>query len=199
MKELQSELQALQNLDYRDDVQEARLAALPGLIADAEKTEQKSKELQSALAQKDHFREKFEKAEQERIALEKALNDNSKNVGKAALDVEDYIDISASLEGLDQREKEYLAQQHKLTNLPLKDIRNNEDFQLWQGAYRQKVEKERALTPTNNTSLENVPMSFEQKLENAGTMGEKETLLREAGLLKEVRPRGDRVNIGTQR
>ncbi len=201
MNELKNELQELQNLEFRDDVQEARLQALPGLIAEAEKTEaeEKSKELKSALAQKDHFREKFEKEEKTRKELEAKLNNNSNVPSKQALDVEDYIDISASLEGLDQREKEYLAQQHKLTGQPLKEIRTNEDFQLWQGAYRQKVEKERALKPSNNTTLEDKPMSFEQRLESAGTMAEKESLLREAGLLKEVRPNASRVNIGSQR
>src|SRR3990167_1914049 len=75
--------------------------------------------------------------------LTKLKNQPAKTVVKNTLDVEDYIDISASLEGLDQREKEYLAEQHKLSGKSLGEIRKDENFNLWQSAYRDKVEKER--------------------------------------------------------
>lgn len=156
--------------------------------------EEKSNELKSALAQKDHFREKFEKAEVERKALEEKLNAQVQG-SKKVLDVEDYIDISASLEGLDQREKEFLAKQHKLTGEPLKAIRESEDFGLWQGSYRQKVEKERALKPSGVQTEADKPQTLTEKLAGA-SMAEKEKLLIEAGYYKTPRTRPDRVDIG---
>ena len=115
---------------------------------------------------------------------------------KASLDVSDYIDISASLEGLDQREKEYLAQQHKQTGKSLTELRKDEDFGLWQSAYRQKVEKERlTLSPSSTQSESERPKSLTERLASA-SLAEKEQILAEAGLYKSPRPKSERVNIG---
>src|SRR3990167_5404066 len=82
-----------------------------------------------------------------------------------ALDIGDYIDISASLEGLDQREKEYLAQQHKLSGKSLNDIRSSEDFGFWQDSYRTKVEKEKLTLKPNSAQFESDrPRSLTEKL-----------------------------------
>lgn len=158
-----------------------------------------NKELKSALAQKDHFREKAEKAETERKALEAKLNDIQKSGGaKPTLDVEDYIDISASLEGLDQREKEFLAKEHKLTGKPLSEIRKDEDFTLWQSAYRNKVEKEKlALKPSGTQSESDKPQSLAERLASAST-ADKEKILSEAGLYRSPRPKADRTDIGAR-
>jgi len=113
-----------------------------------------------------------------------------------ALNVEDYIDISASLEGLDQREKAYLAQQHKLTGKPLSDIRNDEDFGLWQSAYRAKTEKEKlSLKPSGGQAESDKPKTLTEKLQGASLV-DKERILTEAGLYKQPRPRSDRTTIG---
>lgn len=154
-------------------------------------------DLTSALIQKEKFREKFEKAEAERKALEAKLNEQARR-GNVPLAVEDYIDISTSLEGLDQREKAYLAEQHKLSGKPLSDIRGTEDFSLWQSAYRQKQEKESALKPNATQALEDAPMSLSQRLAKA-SVSEKEAILRENGMYKEFRPRSDRTSIGSTR
>lgn len=114
---------------------------------------------------------------------------------KTKLEVEDYIDISASLEGLDQKEKEYLARQHKLTGQPLGEIRKDEDFGLWQSAYRAKLEKELSLKPSGTQSESEKPVSFAEKIKNA-SLADKEKFLEEAGLYKNPRPRADRVNLG---
>ena len=115
---------------------------------------------------------------------------------KATLDVSDYIDISASLEGLDQREKEYLAEQHKYTGKPLSELRKDEDFGLWQTAYRQKVEKERlTLSPSSTQSESERPKSLTERLASA-SLAEKEQILAEAGLYKSPRQKSERVNIG---
>lgn len=145
--------------------------------------------LKSALAQKDHFRKKAEEAERK---LAQAKRDPASNT---ALDVEDYIDISSSLSGLDPVEQAYLAKQHKLTGQPMKEIRESEDFQLWDSAYQQKLEKERALAPNTTQEDEEVPQTVVEKLRNK-SIAEKEELLREAGLYKENKPRQPRVNIG---
>lgn len=139
-----------------------------------------------------------EKAEAERKALEEKLNKLQKSDVKAnGLDIEDYIDISASLEGLDQREKEYLAKQHKLTGKPLNEIRQEEDFKLWQGAYQAKVAKEKAsLTPTSAQSESERPVTLTERLSKAISIEEKQKILEEAGLYKSNRPRADRTNIG---
>lgn len=115
------------------------------------------------------------------------------------LDVEDYIGISTALEGLDQREKARLAEEHKLSGKPLKTIRESEDFQLWQSAYKQKQERENALKPSSAQSVENMPQSANQRFAGAQTLAEKEALLRELGLYKDSRPRADRVSIGLPR
>jgi hypothetical protein len=117
---------------------------------------------------------------------------------KTSLDVGDYIDISASLEGLDSREKERLAREHKLSGRPLKEIREDEDFKLWQSAYRQDVEKKKAsLIPSNKQPDDTGDISLEDALNGAQTMEEKERILQESmGYSIQNKPRSDRVNIG---
>jgi predicted nucleic acid-binding protein len=185
MEELQNEFLELQNLglDALDDAQRDRFYELPNLIietAKAEKTvsEEIKKNLDSALAQKEHFRTKLEKEEAERKALEVKLNQDT---SKMSLEVNDFIDISASLDGLDQREKEYLAKQHKMTGKPLSEIRKDEDFVLWQDSYRQKVEKEKlSIKPSSKQSDSDSPISLEEALANATTMDEKQKILEAA-------------------
>lgn len=117
-------------------------------------------------------------------------------VVKTTLDVEDFLDISASLEGLDQREKEFLAEQHKLTGLPLVEIRKGENFSLWQQGYQAKAEKERALKPSGTQPESARKKTAVERITSAKTLDDQEKLLKEYGLLKEHRPRADRQTIG---
>lgn len=127
----------------------------------------------------------------------KELKEQPVKVVNQQLNVSDYIDISASLEGLDQREKEYLAQQHKFTGKSLKEIRNDEDFSLWQSAYRAKQEKELlTLKPNGTQSESDRPMSFTERLASTQSVAEKEKLLSEQGLYKSPRPKTDRIDLG---
>lgn len=113
-----------------------------------------------------------------------------------SLEVDDFINISASLEGLDQREKSYLAEQHKLSGRPLSEIRNDENFLLWQSAYKAKVEKERAqLKPSSTQTDTGSPKTLADRLKGA-SLEEQERILSEAGLWKSPRPKADRVVIG---
>jgi hypothetical protein len=108
--------------------------------------------------------ERAKKAEAEAKTLRSQLEKKDKPQEKG-LDVEDYIDISASLEGLDQREKTKLAQEHKLTGKTLTEIRASEDFQLWQSAYKAKVEKEKALNPSTKQTDTVKEKDFGEKME----------------------------------
>lgn len=128
----------------------------------------------------------------------KALKAQMGTPSSTPLAVEDYIDISTSLEGLDAREKAFLAEQHKQSGKTLSEIRQGEDFQLWQTAYRLKQEKENALKPSAVQAVEEGPKSINDRLRTA-SLEEKEAILREAGLYKEFRPRADRTNIGITR
>lgn len=115
---------------------------------------------------------------------------------RATLEVDDFIDISAALEGLDQREKEYLAQQHKYTGKSLSELRKDENFSLWQSAYRAKTEKEKAaLAPSSTQADTDRPKTLAEKLANA-TLAEKEEILAQAGLWKSPRTQAERKNIG---
>jgi hypothetical protein len=120
-------------------------------------------------------------------------------VNAGALDVGDYIDISAALNGLNQREQEKLAYEHKITGKPLTEIKASEDFQLWQSAYRAKLEKEElTMTPSSRQSESDRPQTLSERLANA-SLEEKERILSEAGLYKAPRQKLDRVNIGPVR
>ena len=161
-------------------------------------TEQETVETPKTYSE-DEFRQvvaRAKKAEAEAKTF-KVQADGLKQASKKSLDVEDYIDISASLEGLDSKEKERLAREHKLSGRPLNEIRKDEDFLLWQSAYRQKADKERAsLVPSSKQPDDNSPVSLEDALSGA-TMEEKEELLRNSmGYSVENKPRADRVNIG---
>lgn len=138
----------------------------------------------------------------------KEINDQlaelKKNSGTTkSLEVDDFIGISASLEGLDAREKQYLAEQHKLTGRPLAEIRKDEDFLLWQDAYQRKVEKERALKPSGTQGEEDRPKGLTERLRELNTgsdfkanLAEKEKLLQAAGMWKSPTPNPHRRNIG---
>lgn len=139
-------------------------------------------------------RQLFERAKKaEAEAKAKAAELEALKKTPSSLDVEDYIDISASLEGLDHREKQYLAEQHKLTGKPLSELRKNEDFGLWQTAYRQKMEKEKGLTPTGTQPEVDQPKDFASTLKSV-SLQEKEEMLKKAGLYKDnAPPRQDRI------
>lgn len=204
-EKMNAELLELKNLESAGTIQDDQKARLTELIIwekeEADKTalmNKMKKDAETALAQKEHFRTKFEKEEAARIASERerGISGNSK-----PLEVEDFIGISASLEGLDQREKEFLANQHKLTGKPLADIRKDEDFLLWQSAHQAKVEKEKlALKPNSTQVTDDTPVGLEKKLQDPNlSMAEKEKLLTEAGLYKSPKPRTDVRNIGNLR
>jgi hypothetical protein len=102
------------------------------------------------------------------------------------LDVNEIIAINASLEGLSPREKEKLAELHKLTRTPLNELRNSEDFLYWQQGYQSSVEKERALKPSSSQpETERARKLSEVILDPKTSPEEREKLLRDHGLYKD--------------
>lgn len=179
---IQKELQDLTQLETAGTIEEAQQSRLSVLkmVDEAEKTaEKKSKDLESALAQKEHFRTKAEELEKKHA---EELETLKKNTPKANLDVSDYIDISASLDGLDQREKEKLANDHKLTGKPLSELRKDEDFLLWQSAHQEKEKKLKALAPNTNQGEVDKKLSMDDEFKAARTQEDKEKILNKYGL-----------------
>lgn len=115
---------------------------------DTEKTEDKSKELLSALAQKDHFREKAEKAEAKAKELEEKLSKASPGV-QAPVDPLKLVEFAKAVDGFSAEEIGFAAKNAK-DRTPeaimeaLKDPWVNDAIQ----ARRDKVDKEKkALEP----------------------------------------------------
>jgi len=190
----------MQNENEEFDTQTEEVETTEETVAEPKEEEVKeeegsdeSNELKTALIQKKKFREKLEATE---AKLAEALK--RKADPTSPLDVEDYIDISASLDGLDQREKSYLAEQHKLSGKPLKEIRESEDFQLWNEAYRARQEKEAALKPNSTQELEDAPQTLTSALRGK-SIEEKEAILRAQGLYKDKRNKADKTDIGQKR
>lgn len=184
-------------MDEQNDVaqdsspEEAAVEETPSVSEDVETPADSAPKTEEKVVPYSRFKEVNDQLEKLKKQPAKVVN--------TALNVEDYIDISASLEGLDQREKERLAREHKLTGQSLKDIRNDEDFKLWQSAYRDKVEKDRlALKPSGTQADAEAPKTMAQKLAGA-SLEEQEKILSEAGLYKSPRPRADRTDIGIKR
>ena len=188
---MSDELEPVTPPEEGQEPQPEEIVEKPVVEEEAEDTASLKAQLEKETEARRHLTARAKKAEADKNILEAKL----RAVKKPTLDVDDYIDISASLEGLDAKEKEYIAEQHKYTGKPLKDIRNDENFLLWQIAYRQKVEKEKTLAPSNKQSEADRPKSLLDKLKGA-SFEEKEKILSERGLYKTVRPRADRQFIG---
>ena len=184
-----------ETLDTPEEVVETPETPTEDAPAETPEVNDGAEELKKQLEIANNYKVRAEKAESERKALEAKLNKANETGEKPTLGVEDYIDISASLEGLDQREKEKLAQEHRLTNKPLAEIRKDEDFLLWQTAYREKVEKDKTLAPNSPNDETDKSKSLTEQLATA-TIAEKEKLLEDAGLWKSPRPRKDKTTIG---
>lgn len=131
-------------------------------------------------------------------AKAKALEARLSTQGSAPLAVEDYIDISNALAGLDPVEQAFVSEQHKLSGKSLREIRESSNFQNWQVGHNVTKEKENALKPSATQQFEDVPKSLADRLRNAN-LTEKEEILREQGMYKEFRPRADKAYIGVNR
>jgi len=127
-----------------------------------ENTEDKSKDLQSALAQKEHFREKFDTSQEELKELKEKLQsltkekegskeETPKSEISATTNPMELVRLNKALEGYSEDEVEFI-----IKNAPTKDIdgivgaTKNEWVKTAINAMRDKVEKEKKVpSPTS--------------------------------------------------
>jgi len=102
-----------------------------------------------------------------------------------ASDVDSIIEVQEATRGLAASEIEELKLRADALKVPLTEARKDKNFQLWQKAYREKVEKEQAALPS--TTVGNV-----EKEKPLGEMDieDRTKLFEDAGLLKKrINPR----------
>jgi len=185
-EKIQKEFKELQNLEAEgglDETQTARLSFLKA-FEQAEKTaEEKSKELKSALAQKEHFRTKAEKAEADRAALEEKLKGNIEVKNLNPLEV---VKLGKSLANYNEQETEYVIERAKgkfntLEPTPAQIIEASKDemTQLTITAMREKVKKDKTPPPSGKQDVTKGKTLKEMTLE------EKNKFFSERGFVKE--------------
>lgn len=176
------------------------MGELPSLIEQAEKTadEEKSKELKSALAQKEHFREKFEKSEADKKALEEKLN-GKVDAPADSVNALDLIKLGKKLEGYSDDEIDF-ATTHAHSQKPEDILKTLEDpmVKLAIQGKRDQEAKEKALKPSGTQSDDGQPKSLDEIL-STGSLADKEKILIEKGLYIPPKGKPDRTNIGSQR
>lgn len=167
------------------------------ITVETEKSD-KSKEFKTIDAQKRAYREKAEKLEArvKELEAEKSKATQSKPAEIKPFGVEDLVEVTNALEGLDSGTKEYLVRQHKITGKPINEIKQDEDFKMWQEGHRIKLEKEKTLNPSTRPSETSREKNFTEKLEDLDDIDirksirdleAKEKLLEEKGLWKNPR------------
>lgn len=129
--------------------------------------------------------ERAKKAEQEAKAA-KARIEALEKANTKSLDVEDYLDINKAFAGLSDPEQAKLAEWHKQTARPLAELRESDDFKLWQIGHSQMVEKEKALKPSSTQPDQSAPRKLSEVLTDPKVpQAEKERLMKEHGLYKD--------------
>lgn len=170
--------------------------------APKEETPVESKEIQSLQAQKNHFKEKYEKAETERKVMEDKLNAaiNKPRSGETVgVDALDFIKLGKKLQDYSDVEIDFATNYAKSKNPEaILEALDDEMVQLAIQSKREKVEKERkALAPNSTQSNDDQPRSMEEILSTPGmSMAEKEKFLIEQGLYVLPKQKQDRTNIG---
>lgn len=149
----------------------------------------------------EEIRKKAELAENYKIRAEKAekaLKQKPNNQPVSPVDSIDMIKLGKKLKDYSDEELDFVTEFAKSKN-PEEILKALENPFVQSGisAYREKVEKEKlTLRPTGTQSESDKPLSITEKLAKAGSMADKEKILKEVNLYKEFRPRSDRTNIG---
>ena len=180
--EIQKELEELQNLPEAelDETQQNRLNEL-NQEAEAEKTAEQSKELQSALAQKDHFREKAEKAQKDFDEYKSKHPETELPAGTPKEDVEiweasndplEIVKFNKVLKDYDEAETEFIMQNSPTRNLEgiMKAVENPMVQAAIQGM-RDKAEAENKVPPPSSPSS-TVKVVDAEKAVRDGTVAE---------------------------
>lgn len=201
-EKFQKEFQDLTNLEAEgtlDDAQASRLSVLK--IADtAEKTaEAKSKDLQSALAQKDHFRTKAEEAEKLKLELEEKLKSKDGESKGTAIDPLEIATFTSAVKDYSVEELEFIMK--NATDKSTKGIIAAAQDEMVQMAIQGKrikvAEEKKVLATTNKQKDAEKPKSTEDRLTQAAATSLEDlgNVLREKGLYKDPHRRPDRVVI----
>lgn len=133
--------------------------------------------------------ERFKEINDELRRLKAQVNNKQANAG---LDIDEIVMTTSALKDLDRREQEKALLESKLTGRKVNEVISDEDYKLWQSAYRSKVEKEQAsLKPSNKQLEQDRPKSLVEQV--TGTdLKTMEEVLAKAGLYKD--PRGGKNN-----
>ena len=152
------EFEELQNLEKEGLLDETQKARLEELKIEAEKTaEEKSKELQSALAQKEHFRTKAEKLEAEKKTLEEKLKGTGQVMPTDPLEI---VKLGKALAEYSEEEVDFIIR-NASEKSPEGIIKASKDEWVMTAiqARRDKVEKEKqTLEPSTRTTPSKVPI-----------------------------------------
>jgi hypothetical protein len=187
------ELKKLQDAGTLEENQKGEFEMLTQLAATEKTVEEKSKLAETALAQKEHFRTKFEE-------LEKKPKENQGGAPAASnIDPLEITRLGKQLAQYNDQETDLIIDMAKgkfgtSTPSPAQIMEASKDqwIQIAINANREKVEKEQALLPSNKQPDTKKPMNLEQSLENA-SLEEAEKILTEKGLYREPRRRHERV------
>lgn len=127
------------------------------------------------------MKESEEIAKKAKAELAKAKEE----VAKAKLpisDIDAILEVQSSTRDLDTDEVAELKLRASSLGISLSEARQNKNFQIWQGAHREMVAKEKALAPNTNQVEIDKPKTIEDELSEAKTQKEKEVVLDKYGL-----------------
>ena len=97
-------------------------------------------------------------------------------------DVDAILEVQSSTRDLDNEEVAELKLRASSIGKSLSEARQDKNYQLWQKAHREAVEKENSLKPSTKQDEVDRPKSYVQRLNEATTQEEKEKILNEMGL-----------------
>ena len=139
--------------------------------------------------------ERFKEVNDELAKLKKQPKSAVKQ-DKSPVDALDFIKLGKKLQDYSDEEIDFATEyaKSKEPNAIMQAL-ENEYIQLAFEAKRQKVDKEKSLTPSGKQSEMEKPKSFMDKLRSAD-LSSAEKMLEEAGLYKSPRPNPNRKNIG---
>lgn len=128
------------------------------------KNDSLEKENKSLRARMEHHKNKQKEFEERAKELEKKLEqmggDSSSQSDGPLSDVDKFVEMKRATEGLNSDEIEELKKRAKADNTSLAEARENENFELWLEAKRQKVAQESKVPkPSTKQSLEGKSLS----------------------------------------
>jgi len=132
-----------------------------------------------------NYEDKFKASQKEAIRLKKendGLRKNKKPSNPTGVDVAEIVEIQAATKDLSSEEITFLQTQAKATGKSLSETRKDENFILWQKAYKDKVEKENSPEPSTKQGASGQDKPLAQM-----TSDEKEKWLVERGFIKPAR------------